>query len=328
MVNPTLSSLTPEDGATDVSVDSDLGLTFDEDVVKGSVGHLIKVWNKNTASVVATVDVTSASVTGSGSEWSVALPDLNYSNDYYVTIDAGSFLDLAGNAYAGLAGSSADFSTESTDEEGPVLGSIGTVSTWQDGKADIDTTITLNFDENVVAGLGEVQIRKASTGEVVRTLVPALYKNIVLGDNKAVITLDGLLGYATDYFVYVAPEAFSDVNGNLYGGNAGDFSNADSVALFTTQDKPDLLGTIATSQSDALHRRTFTVSYGADAAFLAVKLYRRDLHTQQYYYMGTVYLDDKGNGTIKLTVPLMEQWEYVMGRVGNHTTSYDEVLTK
>ncbi|MEY4323551.1 MAG: hypothetical protein RL410_1332 [Actinomycetota bacterium] len=328
MVNPTLSSLTPEDGATDVSVDSDLGLTFDEDVVKGSVGHLIKVWNKNTASVVATVDVTSAAVTGSGSEWSVALPDLNYSNDYYVTVDAGSFLDLAGNAYAGLAGSSADFSTESTDEEGPVLESIGTVSTWQDGKADTDTTITLNFDENVVAGLGEVQIRKASNGQIVRTLVPALYKNIVLGDNKAVITLDGLLGYSTEYFVYVAPEAFSDANGNLFGGNAGDLFNEDAPSNFTTQDKPDLLGTITTSKSDALHRRTFTVSYGADAAFLAVKIYRRDIQTLQWHYLGTVYLDDKGNGSIKLTTPLMQQWEYVQGRVGNHTTSYDEVLTK
>ena len=328
MVDPTLNDIAPADDATDVAVDSDLTLTFSETVVRGSVGHLIKVWNADTASVVATVDVTSAAVSGSGDTWTVSLPDLNYSSNYYVTVDAGAFEDAAGNAYAGLAGRNATFATESTDEEGPVLDSIGTVSTWQDGRADSDTTITLNFDENVVGGLGEVQIRKSSNSQIVKTIVPAVYKNITYGDGTAVITLDGVLDYSTEYFVYVAPEAFSDASGNLYGGNAGEIFNEDAPASFTTQDAPDLLGTIAVSKTDNKGYRTYTVTYGAAGSFLAVKLYRKDLHTGVYRYMSTVYLDEAGNGSVKLKTAHLYQYDFVAGRVGNHMTSFTIVTTK
>ena len=327
MIDPTLNDIAPADDATDVAVDSDLTLTFSESVVRGSVGHLIKVWNADSASVVATVDVTSAAVSGSGDTWTVSLPDLNYSSNYYVTVDAGAFEDTAGNAYAGLAGRNATFSTESTDEEGPVLDSIGTVSTWQDGRADTDTTITLNFDENVVGGLGEVQIRKSSNSQIVKTIVPAVYKNITYGDGTAVITLDGVLDYSTEYFVFVAPEAFSDASGNLYGGNAGDIFNEDAPASFTTQDAPDLLGTIAVSKTDNKGYRTYTVTYGAAGSFLAVKLYRKDLHTGVYRYMSTVYLDEAGNGSVKLKTAHLYQYDFVIGRVGNHVTSFTIVTT-
>jgi hypothetical protein len=328
MVDPTLTAVAPANDATDVAVDSDLTLTFSENVVRGSVGHLIKVWNADSASVVATVDVTSAAVSGSGDTWTVSLPDLNYSSNYYVTVDAGAFEDVAGNAFAGLAGRDAKFSTESTDEEGPVLDSIGTVSTWQDGRADTDTTITLNFDENVVGGLGEVQIRKSSNSQIVKTIVPAIYKNITYGDHTAVITLSGVLDYSTEYFVYVAPEAFSDASGNLYGGNAGDIFNEDKPASFTTQDAPDLLGTVAVSKTDNAGYRKYTVNYGAAGSFLAVKLYRKDLHTGVYRYMATVYLDEKGNGSIKLKTAHLYQYDFVVGRVGNHMTSFTIVTTK
>ena len=200
------------------------------------------------------------------------------------------------------------------------------MSTWQDGLADIDTTITLNFDENVVKGLGNVEIRKSSNSQVVRTIVPAIYKNIAIDGKKVTITLSGLLDYSTEYFVYVAPEAFSDTNGNLYGGNAGEIFNEDKPASFTTQDRPDFLGTVDISGSDAKGWRTYSVSYGPSAAFFAVKLYFRDRHTGVYRYMATVYLDDKGQGSVKLKFLHLMQFDYIVGKVGNHMSSLSTVM--
>jgi predicted extracellular nuclease len=110
---PTVNSLSPADDATDVAVDTDLVITFDESVQKGSGNITIHLAADD--SVVQTIDVTSADVTVSGAQVTInSTSDLAQNTDYYVNIAAGAIQDLAGNAFAGLSGNSAwNFTTAS-----------------------------------------------------------------------------------------------------------------------------------------------------------------------------------------------------------------------
>jgi hypothetical protein len=96
-IAPTLDDTDPADGATDVAVDTDIVLTFDEDVQAGtgnisvfSAGELVEavpvgnaVFDGNTV----TVDLTA---------------DLEPGTTYYVRVPATAIQDLAGNAFAGI----------------------------------------------------------------------------------------------------------------------------------------------------------------------------------------------------------------------------------
>lgn len=102
---PAIIALSPADDATDVAVDSDLIVTFDEAVQAGTGSVIIRSLTDD--SVVESLDVTSAPVTFSGTDVTIdPTSDLAASFGFYVEIDAGAVEDLAGNDFAGLAGNS------------------------------------------------------------------------------------------------------------------------------------------------------------------------------------------------------------------------------
>jgi hypothetical protein len=100
---PTVSTLSPADGATTANIDANLVVTFSEavDVETGNV--TIKKTSDN--STIETIDVTSGQVTGTGTDDITINPssDFDGSTGYYVQIDATAFDDTAGNSYAGIA---------------------------------------------------------------------------------------------------------------------------------------------------------------------------------------------------------------------------------
>lgn len=104
---PTLTSMSPIDGAVSVAIRPELTLNFSEDVTVESGNITIHRISNDEA--IATIDVTSDAVQGSGSETiTVALPgNLPKSTNYYITIDSGAFKDIWENAYAGISSSTA-----------------------------------------------------------------------------------------------------------------------------------------------------------------------------------------------------------------------------
>ena len=111
--NPTLSSSSPSDNATDVAVDANIVLTFDEAVDAESGNITIKKTSDN--STIETIDVTGNLVSGSGSTEITINPtsDLTADIEYYLLIDASAFDDSAGNSYAGISSTTAlSFSTK------------------------------------------------------------------------------------------------------------------------------------------------------------------------------------------------------------------------
>lgn len=99
---PTMQTLSPADDSTGVAVSTNLVISFDENVQKGTGNITIHLASDD--SVVQTIDVTDAAITVSGAGVIIDPPsDLAASTAYYVNIPSGAIEDISGNDYAGFA---------------------------------------------------------------------------------------------------------------------------------------------------------------------------------------------------------------------------------
>ncbi len=104
---PTLSSSTPADNATNVAVDANIVLNFDENVDVESGNIIIK--RSSDDSIFETIAVTSDRVRGTGTSKIIIDPIKNFkvNTSYYLIIAATAFDDTAGNSYAGISSKTA-----------------------------------------------------------------------------------------------------------------------------------------------------------------------------------------------------------------------------
>ncbi len=317
---PFIISTTPADGALNVDVNSDLTLVFNEPVVKGGVGKLIKVWKASTATVVATVDVTSSQVTIDGATVTVVLPKLEFSTDYYVTIEPGTFLDLNGNHFAGLAGADLEFQTESTDNIAPTLISIET-SDVDDNGVDRDTSFWLTFSENVVAGDVPMQLIRKSDDQVVQTIIPSASQNVVINGNVVRFTRDRWLEYSTEYYLYLPAGSFLDDAGNAYAGNAL------TTTAFTVEPKPAYVGKIKVTASYRDGWRDFDIKMGKKFAYSGYKLIRVERATGRLVIIKAGFLNEDGWAAVSADVNHLHRLDDVYVRIGRHYLAYTRVKT-
>ncbi len=100
--NPTLTSASPSDDASNVSVSSNIVLTFNE-AVDAESGN-IDIINTSTGEAIE-IDVTGSLLSGSGTTEITINPSSDLENDtsYHVKIDSTAFDDTVGNSYAGIS---------------------------------------------------------------------------------------------------------------------------------------------------------------------------------------------------------------------------------
>ncbi len=98
------ATLSPVDGASSVGINDDLVLSFDETVNEVASG-VITIHKYSDNSVFESFTITDGKVTGTGTATITINPAGTFASGtrYYVLIDATSFEDLVGNAYAGIA---------------------------------------------------------------------------------------------------------------------------------------------------------------------------------------------------------------------------------
>ncbi|MCK5475065.1 MAG: Ig-like domain-containing protein [Candidatus Pacebacteria bacterium] len=144
-VNPTVSTLSPVDGATGTVVGANLVITFDENV-DAEAGNIILYKSDNT--LIQQFDVTS-DISGSGTTTITMNPiaDFDEQTSYYVKIDATAFDDTAGNSYSGISDTTTwNFTTG--DFTGPTM--TITASEGVDGFSSNDATLSLTFTSSEV----------------------------------------------------------------------------------------------------------------------------------------------------------------------------------
>jgi len=213
VTHPVVATFSPADDSTDVAPDTNLVITFSENVVAGAGNITIKKASDD--SVVEMFDV--ASVSGLGSDTITIDPttDLDGETDYYVQIDATAFEDEAGNTYAGIADTTTwNFST--ADTTAPVTSSISPDDDATD--VAIGTNLVITFSENVVAGAGNITIKKANDDSVVEAIDVTSVAG--LGTDTITIDLTSDLESDTNYYVQIDSGALEDTAGNEYAGIA------------------------------------------------------------------------------------------------------------
>ena len=115
--NPTLSTSSPTDGATNVNTLSSLVLTFDEDIDAETGGEIYLYKSDDT--LVKTYSVTDTDYVNRSSSTTYTVDisaELDTSTSYYIKINASAFDDTAGNSYAGISDTTTlNFTTASTN---------------------------------------------------------------------------------------------------------------------------------------------------------------------------------------------------------------------
>jgi methionine-rich copper-binding protein CopC len=97
---PTVSSLNPLNGAENVHVNSDLAITFNENVEIGTGD--ITIMNAETSLPHETINVSSVSITGDVVTINPSI-DFESETNYYVLIDNNAIKDLSDNYFAGIS---------------------------------------------------------------------------------------------------------------------------------------------------------------------------------------------------------------------------------
>ncbi|NLI76072.1 MAG: hypothetical protein GX442_06470 [Candidatus Riflebacteria bacterium] len=215
---PTVSVLSPPDGATTVATDANLVLTFSENVVKGTGNLVIK--NDSDGTIFETIDVTSGLVTVSGNQVTVnPAGTFAPSKNWHVEIAATCFKDAANNAFAGIT----DATTWNFSTPAPADTTAPTVTAFSplDGATSVPagTNLVITFSENVVKGTGNLVIRNDSDGTTFET-IDVTAANVTVSANQVTIDPAGTLGSLKNYHVEIAATCFRDAAGNPFAGIA------------------------------------------------------------------------------------------------------------
>lgn len=231
--------LAPVDDAARVAIDANLSLRFSEEVEKGAGNIVVKLASDD--SVVATIDVTSTNVTISGDVVTIDLPqNLASQTNYYVEIEPGAFTDGV-NAFAGISGKTTWNFTTDADVTAPEIVALQPA----DGSVDVtpDSNLVIEFNETVLAGIGNILIKRVADGSIVET-IDVTSGQVTIDGDTVTINPAADLEPGVEYYVAIEPGALRDtsqrttlfaedfeglalqpiVSGTEHGGDGTDFT--------------------------------------------------------------------------------------------------------
>ena len=247
---PSVNTFNPADDATGVSPNANLIMTFDENVFKGS-GNIVIL--ESGGATVETIDVAAANVTINGTVVTInPTTTLNASTSYYVQIDASVFEDFAGNDYAGIADNTTwNFITGVPDTTPPTIAALSPVD--EATVFQLDTDLTVTFDEDIVAGNGNIVLKDLITDGTVETID---VNSVAVSISGATVTIDlpSDLAYGRSYYVNVDAGAFKDLANNDFAGIADN-----TTWNFSTPPNPFSFSLITDDADSGIHpAKTYT----------------------------------------------------------------------
>jgi len=228
---PTVSTLTPADNATDIAVDANLVITFDETIGTTGTGY-VTIYDASDDSIVEQINTATGAVTGSGTDTITVNPasDLDPDTSYYIHIDANAFPDAAGNFFAGIS----DETTWNFTTVDATVPTISSITPPANGAyvAGQNLDFTVNTTESVIVNTGGGTPRLALTiGATAR------YASYLSGSST-----DSLV------FRYTVQAGDTDTDGialasplETNGGTIKDAIGNDLTATFTSPDLTNVL---------------------------------------------------------------------------------------
>ena len=189
---PTVTTFSPSDNNLSVAPDSDLIITFSEEIVKGTGNILVK--KSADDSVIATIDVTSSEVSIANN-----IVTINPNNDLpsetamYIEIPNTAFKDLYNNAYAGFA-SSTTWNFTTADITPPTI----IISSPVSNPTNTTFTATFTFSEDVTDFvIGDITLGNATASNFTATS-SAIYTALITPIADGTVTIDIAADVAAD----------------------------------------------------------------------------------------------------------------------------------
>ena len=213
-VNPIPIAFSPSDDSSDVSLTSNIVITYNSSIAKGS-GNITLREGSASGTVIETIAVSSGSVTLSAAQVTINPSDFPTGKDIYVVIDEGAFVQ----SNAELGGSSPLLNTYNFTT-GPITTSSFSPT---DGATDqeITTNIVITFSENITKGSGNITLKAGnpSTGTV-RQTIDVTSGAVSVSGTQATINPPSNLEYEEDTYVVVDAGCFRNSDGDEESGNA------------------------------------------------------------------------------------------------------------
>lgn len=230
---PAISGISPADNAQGVAIGSDIVLTFSEAVMAGSGNITIHNWD---GTVWRTISVADPQVAFFGNTVTIdAADNLAYGSIYYVTIEEGAITDLSGNAFSGIAGSTAfNFETEfdfntitGTSSANTLNGTAGEDHIYGLGGND---TLYGNGDNDLLDGGTGADRMYGGAGNdsyVVDNTSDRVTESTNAGTDLVRTSLSSYtLGSNVEELIYTGASAFrgtgNSLSNNITGGNGND----------------------------------------------------------------------------------------------------------
>ena len=232
---PQLASSTPADNATGVAADTNITLTFSKGVQAG-VGA-IKLYKADNT-LVQTFNIASQATFLGNAVRVNPSSNLDSLQSYYVKVDATAIDDTDGNSFPGISDNTtlnftvADVAAPTLSSSSPADNATGVA---------VSANIVLTFNENVVAGSGNITLKKSSDNSTVQAM-PIDGGNVTISGNTVTINPTANLDSSEGYYLQIAATALDDASGNSYAGISNttslNFTAADIIAPTLSSSSP------------------------------------------------------------------------------------------
>ena len=211
-VPPQAITFSPTDGSSDNSIDTNIVITYNTDVQKGS-GNITLREGSASGTVIQTIAVSSGTVSISGGAVTInPASDLPTGKDIYVVVDDGAFESTSLGSGTNLI-NTYNFTT------GPITTSSFSPSDGATGQS-VSTNIVITFSENITKGSGNITLRASSASGTVRQTIDVTSGAVSVSGTQATINPPSDLEYEEDTYVVVDAGCFRNSDGDVASGNA------------------------------------------------------------------------------------------------------------
>jgi len=221
---PLVSTYSPEISSKNAAVDTNLVLTFNETVVKGSGNIELRLGSASGLLVESFNMATSSKLTLSGNVLTIdPTANLLNSNAYVVVLPNGVVRDLSGNALA--ASQSYEFTTVAAapvDKTPPSFVSANTPGTGALlAVSDLDMNLIATFSEAIVPRTGTIDLRMGSaTGTLVESFNVVSSTKLSFSGSTVAIDPTANLAQGKTYFVVFPAGSVKDTANNALASSA------------------------------------------------------------------------------------------------------------
>jgi len=220
-VPPVPITFSPAIGATDVNGDSNIIITFNQLITKGT-GNITLRSGSAGGTAFSTIGVSSSSVSISGGAVTIDPPsNIGVGVTTFVVVDAGAFSGLTTTSINAL------INTYSFTTANVILSSINPANGATN--VGVDTNITLTFPSAPTRGTGTVELRAGSTsGSLIESFNAASSDRISISGNNYIIDPTSNLGFSTSIHTIIPSTAIVNYVGlNTTGADTHSFTTAE-----------------------------------------------------------------------------------------------------